>query len=96
MLAQGHPLGSILDGLCRLAEKTLTGSLVSILLLNPKDNRLWHGAAGRLPTACTDALNGIAIGPCEGSCGTAAYRNAPVIVADIATDPLWVQHRELT
>ena len=29
------------------------------------------------------------IGPCAGSCGTAAYRGSPVIVSDIATDPLW-------
>ena len=29
------------------------------------------------------------IGPCAGSCGTAAYRGSPVMVSDIATDPLW-------
>jgi len=35
------------------------------------------------------------IGPCAGSCGTAAYRGSPVIVSDIASDPLWEvpQHR---
>ncbi|HMJ64819.1 MAG TPA: GAF domain-containing protein, partial [Candidatus Binatia bacterium] len=27
--------------------------------------------------------------PCAGSCGTAAYRGAPVIVSNIETDPLW-------
>src|SRR5262249_47711239 len=30
-----------------------------------------------------------------GSCGTAAYRNEPVIVSDIATDPLWADYRDL-
>src|SRR6266487_4577556 len=29
------------------------------------------------------------IGPCAGFCGTAAYRGSPVMVSDIATDPLW-------
>src|SRR5207237_4521319 len=29
------------------------------------------------------------IGPCAGSCGTAAYLGSPVIVSDIASDPLW-------
>ena len=29
------------------------------------------------------------IGPCAGSCGTAAYRGTPVIVSDISIDPLW-------
>jgi C4-dicarboxylate-specific signal transduction histidine kinase len=35
------------------------------------------------------------IGPSAGSCGTAAYRGKPVIVSDIATDPLWVDYRDL-
>ncbi|HWO91244.1 MAG TPA: ATP-binding protein, partial [Methylomirabilota bacterium] len=30
-----------------------------------------------------------------GSCGTAAYRAEPVIVSDIATDPLWSDYRDL-
>ena len=29
------------------------------------------------------------IGPCAGSCGTAAFRGSAVIVSDIASDPLW-------
>jgi PAS domain S-box-containing protein len=39
--------------------------------------------------------NGDLIGPSAGSCGTAAYRGEPVIVEDIATDPLWAEHRDL-
>jgi FOG: GAF domain len=34
-------------------------------------------------------MENLPIGPCAGSCGTAAYRGSPVIVSDIATDPLW-------
>ena len=45
--------------------------------------------------AYTDAINGVAIGPSAGSCGTAAFRGEPVIVEDIATDPLWAEHRDL-
>jgi GAF domain-containing protein len=30
-----------------------------------------------------------------GSCGTAAWRNAPVIVDNIAQDPLWEEYRHL-
>lgn len=40
------------------------------------------------------AIDGQAIGPQAGSCGTAAYRREPVIVEDIATDPLWEPYRE--
>src|SRR5438876_5658573 len=34
-------------------------------------------------------MENLPIGPCSGSCGTAAYRGSAVIVSDIATDPLW-------
>jgi PAS domain S-box-containing protein len=58
-------------------------------------DRLRHGAAPSLPKAYTDAINGAAIGPSAGSCGTAAYRGEAVIVEDIATDPLWAEYRDL-
>jgi signal transduction histidine kinase len=35
------------------------------------------------------------IGERAGSCGTAAFRRAPVVVEDIETDPLWTDYREL-
>ncbi len=95
MLAQGDPLGPVLDGLCRTVEGIFPDSFISIMLLNPEDNRLWYGASGGLPPAYTEALNGLDIGPSQGSCGTAAYRNEPVIVPDIATDPLWVPYRDV-
>jgi PAS domain S-box-containing protein len=37
----------------------------------------------------------MAIGPSAGSCGTAAYRGEPVIVEDIASDPLWSAYCDL-
>jgi signal transduction histidine kinase len=48
-----------------------------------------------LPRSYTEAIDGLAIGPGVGSCGTAAYRVKQVIVSDIATDPLWADFREL-
>jgi hypothetical protein len=41
------------------------------------------------------AIDGLPIGPAVGSCGTAAWRQEPVIVQDIATDPLWAEYRDL-
>jgi PAS domain S-box-containing protein len=58
-------------------------------------DHLRHGCAPSLPKAYTDAINGMVIGPSAGSCGTAAYRGEPVIVEDIATDPLWSGCRDL-
>src|SRR5262245_4070995 len=95
MIAKGNSLALILDALCRLVEELSKGSLCSILLLDPDGNRLWHGAAPSLPKRYTDAIDGASIGPAAGSCGTAAYRKEPVIVSDIAQDPLWADYRDL-
>ena len=95
MLAREDPLGLILDGICRMVEGLFSHSFVSIMLLNPEDNRLWYGAHGSLPPGYTQALDGIAVGPSQGSCGAAAYRNEPVIVGDVAADPLWLEYREI-
>src|SRR5215510_15702538 len=95
MIAKGHALSMILDAVCRLVEELFEGALASILLLDPDGKRLWHGAAPSLPKSYTDAIDGGCIGPAAGSCGTAAYRKAPIMVADIAEDPLWTEYREL-
>jgi len=63
--------------------------------LDPNASCLRHGAAPSLPLAYTEAIDGVGIGPSAGSCGTAAYRAEPVIVSDIATDPLWADYRDL-
>src|SRR5262245_56779276 len=95
MIAKGNLLALILDALCRLVEELSKGSLCSILLLDADGKRLWHGAAPSLPKSYIDAIDGSCIGPAAGSCGTAAYRKEPVIVADIAQDPLWAEYRHL-
>ena len=92
-LAKGDSLAEILDSLCRLVESHASGVLPSISLLD--GDRLRHRIAPSLPKPYTDAINGDAIGPSARSCGTAAYRAEPVIAGDIATDPLWAEHRDL-
>ena len=95
MIARGTPLEIVLDALCRLVEALSERSLSSILLLDSDGQRLRHGAAPNLPKSYTDAIDGAVIGPAAGSCGTAAYRKEPVIVSDIARDPLWAEYRDL-
>jgi len=95
MIARGDSRALILDALCYLVEELADGSLSLILLLDSKTNQLRHGAAPSLPKTYTQAIDGATIGPCVGSCGTAAYRAEQVIVSDIATDPLWADFREL-
>src|SRR5262245_31168375 len=76
-------LGPVLDGLCHMVEGLLSDSFASIRLLNADDNRLWYVATGGLPSSYVEAFDGVTVGPAAGACGTAAYRNEPVIVADI-------------
>lgn len=88
------PLEETLSALIRIVESTSkTGVLGSILLLDSDGKHLRHGAAPSLPQPYVDAINGAEIGPCAGSCGTAAYRATPVFVADIASDPLWAEYK---
>jgi PAS domain S-box-containing protein len=95
MVATGRPLVVILDGLCRLVDTLCDKSLASILLIDPNGLCLRRGAGPSLPEAFMAAVDGCEIGPCVGSCGTAAYRKEQVIVSDIVTDPLWANYREL-
>jgi PAS domain S-box-containing protein len=95
MVATGRPLAVILDGLCRLVDKLCDDSLASILLIDPNGNCLRRGAGPGFPEAFMAAVDGIEIGPCVGSCGTAAFRKEQVVVSDIAMDPLWADYREL-
>jgi len=40
-------------------------------------------------------MDGLPIGPRQGSCGTAAFRRELVIVVDILSDSLWDDYRHL-
>ncbi len=95
MIATGEDLFAVLEQLVSLTESQLNGVWGSILLLDDEGRRLFHGAAPSLPKGYCDAINGVAIGPAVGSCGTAAYLGKTVIVEDIATDVLWNDYKDL-
>jgi PAS domain S-box-containing protein len=95
MVARGFSLPESLEALLRMIEARTSGMLCSILLLDLDGVHVRHGAAPSLPEGYMAAIDGAPIGPRAGSCGTAAYRRAPVIVEDIATDELWADYREL-
>lgn len=90
------PLEQTLSELIRIVESTSrTGVLGTILLLDEDGRHLRHGAAPSIPKAYTAAIDGAEIGPCAGSCGTAAYTATPVFVSDIETDPLWANYKQV-
>lgn len=93
MIACGRSMQETMATMLRLMEAQFPELLGSVLLVEA--GRLQHCAAPSLPAAYCQAVDGLAIGPCVGSCGTAAYRGQPVFVADIAEDPLWADYRQL-
>jgi PAS domain S-box-containing protein len=95
LVARGAPLAETLDVFLRAIEAQSPGMLTSILLLDEDGVHVRHVAAPSLPESYLHAVDGEPIGPNAGSCGTAAYRREPVIVADIATDTLWDGYRQL-
>ena len=88
-------LHAVLDELMVGLEKHSPGALCSVLLLDDDGIHLRHGSGPSLPDAYNRLIDGAAIGPSAGSCGTAAFENRQVVVPDIASDPLWTDYREL-
>src|SRR6266481_1482713 len=89
MIATGVALEEILNSLCLIIEDYRSGTLASVLLLRSDGTHLDSVAGPSLPKGWREEMEKLPIGPCAGSCGTAAYRGSAVIVSDIATDPLW-------
>ncbi len=91
-IAMGAPLSSTLESIVRLIESQAGDMLCSILIVDGEVMR--HGAAPSLPAEWNAAIDGQLHGPKAGSCGTAVWRAADVIVTDIKRDPLWADYRD--
>jgi GAF domain-containing protein len=94
-IARGASVPEILDVLVRGAEDLIDGVLCSVLLLDAATRTLHHGAAPSLPDAYCRAIDGMAIGVGQGSCGTSAASGELVVVEDIDTHPYWAPYREI-
>ena len=94
MVAKGDSLQATATRLCVEAEKRVPGIICSILRVDRAG--LLHPLAGpSLPEHYSAALDGLAIGPDVGSCGSAAFLRKPVAVTDIGTDARWAPYQEL-
>lgn len=94
MIAGGEPLNETLDTLLRVIENQADEMICSILAVTEAGTQIRHAAGPRLPRSYIEVIDGTMIGPAAGSCGTAVYRRAPVVVSDIAQDPLWENYRD--
>ena len=87
-LADEIPITDIADRLCRRVEQMAPDVVSSLLHIDA--GGLVHPLGGpSLPEDYCRALEGIAIGPDIGSCGSAAFYGKPVLANDIDTDPRW-------
>jgi diguanylate cyclase (GGDEF)-like protein/PAS domain S-box-containing protein len=93
--AAGADAAAVLALLVELIESQTPGAVASVLLVDQETQTLSTLVAPRLPESYSLAVDGLAVGPTMGSCGTAAALGRTVIVEDIRTDPLWVDFRDL-
>lgn len=95
LIATATSLDTVLTAICHITED-YTGGIASIMRFDPATATLRIAAAPSLPASyCAAIADGIATGAMAGSCGTAAWRLAPVIVSDIAADPRWSEYCDL-
>src|SRR5260370_9572561 len=95
MIGNGASLADILEGLCETIDAQASNIKTAVMLMDADGMHLRPAAAPRLPKGWVEAITPLKIGPCVGSCGTAASLKQRVIVSDIATDPLWADYRDL-
>jgi PAS domain S-box-containing protein len=94
MIASGAALEEVLYGIAATVESARPDTLCSIVMLDASKTRLRSIAAPSIAPEFMQAIDGVAIGPQEGSCGAAMFRREPVIVADILAHPYWEKYRE--
>lgn len=91
-LADEVPITEIADRLCRRVEDIAPDVVCSLLHID--SSGLVHPLGGpSLPEDYSRALDGVAIGPDVGSCGTAAFYGEPVLAQDLDTDPRWQPYK---
>ncbi|KAA8996650.1 oxygen-sensing cyclic-di-GMP phosphodiesterase [Affinibrenneria salicis] len=90
-LTSSLSFGELGNFLCRRIESIAPGVLVSVCEVVDRKLRPW--AAPSFHASYGPDWEGVEIGEGVAGCGTAAHRGEPVMVYDIATDPLWAPYR---
>ena len=91
-MVRESPLSEVLELICHEVER-ISPEITSSILGVSEQGTLQSLVGPSLPPDYSRQLDGVPIGPSAGSCGTAAWRNETVRVDDIATDPLWAEHK---
>ncbi|MBK4730406.1 PAS domain S-box protein [Oxynema sp. CENA135] len=94
-IARMDHLPDVFHALIHSVEGAIPGLRCAILFVDEDGMHLGRAIGPNLPPAYLEALEGLPVAPNSGCCGTAAYLGEPVIAANIATDPLWDNFRDL-
>ncbi len=94
MLARGCSLEEAGNHICTHAEQMADGVVCSLVTVD-RSGQLHPLAGPTISKEYSAALDGIAIGPGVGSCGTAAFLGQAIAVENIFTDPYWLPYRAL-
>jgi diguanylate cyclase (GGDEF)-like protein/PAS domain S-box-containing protein len=95
LIAQGAPLTDTLATMCEVVERNVPDSRCSVLLVDEEEGVLRCGAAPNLPPGWISAVQEVAIGPDQGTCGAAAFSGRAEVSEDIEQDPRWKDYAPL-
>ncbi|MFL9812769.1 PAS domain S-box protein [Stutzerimonas sp. VN223-3] len=96
MVTSDRPLTETLEAICLMVQAQEPTVLASVLLTDPKGQRLVTGAAPSLPEGYSQAINGLVIGEDARACAAATFHRQLMVAEDLAQDPLWHDFRDLT
>jgi diguanylate cyclase (GGDEF)-like protein len=94
MIAKGEPLSDTVTRLCLEVERIVPDAICSVLRIDAA-GLIRPLAAPSLPAEYSDALDGLAIGPDVGACGTAAFLGHEIVAHDVEMDPRWREFTDL-
>ncbi len=93
MIAAGASVHASLGALASGIERLAPALVCTILLLDNDGRTLRHTAAPSMPPSFLADIDGAAIGPAAGSCGTAAFTGEAVFTENVEIDPRWEAYR---
>ncbi len=89
LIARGATSERALNHLALVIEGLFDGTICVISVLDPEGKHLHPSMAPSLPDPCRLLAERIEIGPNAHPSGAAVFRHEPIIVEDVASDPMW-------
>ncbi len=93
-IAANAPLGSVLEAICEVIERVISGGFCAINTLDAERQVLTCSAAPGASRTFIAAMDGTPVGIRYGSCAAAVYLSRAVTVADVESDALWEFRRD--